>query len=144
MKHTHFRYGFTLIEVLLLLGVFSLVIVVMIPLLTSGTEARIRQQTVAVVEYSGLQAVQSMQRRVHNAEKILLPAAGATGPVLAVQSASGQLHPTMFAVQTGSLVIIEGNEVRKVTPELVAVKDFTVRNTSQSTANQSAYVTFTV
>ena len=41
--------GFTLIEVLLLLGIFGLVLAVMMPLLVVATESRMRQQTVVLV-----------------------------------------------------------------------------------------------
>ena len=64
--------------------------------------------------------------------------------MLAIQLASGSLHPTIFAIQTGSLTLIEGNTKRKVTSEFVAVENFSVRNTSESSANQSVYITFTV
>lgn len=135
--------GFTLIEVVLFVGIFGLVVAVMLPLLFSSTEARLRQQTAALVEDNGTQILQQLSRRVRVSERILDPVVGRTGAVLALQSESGTLHPTIAGVQTGVLVIIEGDRKLSITSDRVAVKNFVVRNTSTANA-PSIYVSFDV
>jgi prepilin-type N-terminal cleavage/methylation domain-containing protein len=138
------RPGFTLIEVLLFVVIFGLVAAIMVPLLFTSTETRMRQQTIALVEESGVQILQAMVRRIHNAERILSPAAGATGAVLALQVRSGASDPMVFGVQTGAILMVEGAQEQTLTSEQVAVTDFVVRNTSQTSDAPSVAVTFTV
>lgn len=138
------RSGFTLIEVIFFMAVFSMVMVVMLPLLFSATETRLRQQTIALVEDNGAQVIQNLTRRARNAERIMKPASGSTGAVLVLQHASGALHPVIFGVQTGSLIVIERDAKRMLTSDQVAVLDFVVRNTSVSAEQQSFTYSFRI
>lgn len=138
------RQGFTLIEVLFFMAIFAMVLTVMLPLLFSATETRLRQQTIALVEDNGAQMIQNFTRRTRDAERILYPAAGATGAVLALQHSSGGLHPTIFGVQTGSLVVIERDNKKSITSDQVAVVDFVVRNTSVAEDKPSLSYSFRI
>lgn len=138
------RAGFTLIEVIIFMAIFSMVLVVMLPLLFSATESRLRQQTIALVENNGMQIVQNLTRRARNAERILQPVAGSTGAVLALQHGSGGLHPIIFGIQTGSLIVIERDTKRAITSNQVAVIDFVIRNTSTAADKQSFTYSFRV
>ncbi|OGJ63795.1 hypothetical protein A3C37_01745 [Candidatus Peribacteria bacterium RIFCSPHIGHO2_02_FULL_53_20] len=138
------RRGFTLIEVIIFVAIFSMIITVMLPLLFSVTETRLRQQTIALVEDNSAQIVQNLMRRARNTERILQPAIGSTGAVLALQHGSGGLHPMIFGVQTGSLIVIERDIKSVITSEQVAVIDFVIRNTSVSEDKQSFTYSFRV
>lgn len=144
MTRSRFHTGFTLIEVLFFMVIFAMVLMVMLPLLFSATEARLRQQTIALVENNGAQVIQSIARRARNTERILKPVAGSTGAVLALQHASSELHPTIFGVQTGSLVVIERDSKHQITTDQVAMIDFVVRNTSVTSNQQSFSYIFTI
>jgi type II secretory pathway pseudopilin PulG len=143
-QNNRFRFGFTLIEVLIFLGVFAMVVSVVLPLLFSTTETRLRQQTISLVEDNAAQAVQNLMRRVRNSERILSPVAGSTGSVLVLQNASGSLNPIIFGVQTGSLVVIERDVRWEVTSSQVAFLDFVVRNTSTSANRNSVDYSFRI
>lgn len=141
LKH---RSGFTMIELLIFIAIFSMVAVIMIPMLYATIETRMRQQTIELVEDNANQALQQIERRIRNAERIIAPAAGSTGSFLALQMASGSINPTIIGVQTGALVVIENDLVRKLTSSQVAVIDFMARNTSPADDTPSAFSSFKI
>jgi len=153
------RQGFTLVELLLFLAIFSIVAVVMLPMLYATVETRMRQQTIELVEDNANQALQQtielvednanqalqqIERRIRNAERIIAPAMGSTGSVLVLQMASGSLNPTIIGAQTGALLVIEYDLRRTLTSSQVAISKFIVRNTSSDDDAPSASFSFTV
>lgn len=138
----HSRPGTTLVELLIFLVVLSIVIAMALPMLFAATESRLLQQTIAVVEQNGTQVLQNATLHIRQAERILSPAIGQTGSVLALQTASGTLHPTIIGVSSGNIVLIEGTEIELISSPQVAIQNFVVRNTSTSATRQSVSITF--
>lgn len=138
------RAGTTLIELLLFLAVLSVIIGTALPILFSATENRLLQQTIAIVEQNGTQVIQNAGLKIRQAERILSPAIGQTGSVLALQTASGGLNPTIIGLNSGSIVLIQHATLELVSSQQVAVQDFMVRNTSTSDARPSVTVSFYV
>lgn len=136
------RRGTSLIELLIFLGILSLVIAVALPMLFSATENRILQQTIAIVEQNGTQILQNTALRARNAERIVTPALGQTGSVLVLQTASGATNPMIIGLNSGSIVIIERDTQEVVSSEQVAIEDFFVTNTSESNDEQSLTISF--
>jgi hypothetical protein len=58
--------------------------------------------------------------------------------------ASGSINPTIIGIQTGALVVIEKDLVRKLTSSQVAIIDFIARNTSPATSTPSVFSSFKV
>ncbi|TSC59382.1 MAG: hypothetical protein Greene041662_529 [Candidatus Peregrinibacteria bacterium Greene0416_62] len=143
-SRSELRGGFTLIEVIIFMAIFAMVLTVMLPLLFSATDTRLRQQTIALVEDNGAQVIQNLARRARNSERILNPISGSTGAVLALQHGSGGLQPIIFGIQTGSLVVIERDTKRMITSDQVAVLDFIIRNTSVAADKQSFTYSFRI
>lgn len=144
MGQSRLRKGFTLIELLIFLAVFSMVAVVMLPMLYSTMETRMRQQTIELVEDNANQALRQIERRIRNAERIIEPVMGSSGSVLVLQMASGSINPTIIGVQTGALVVIEHDVRKKLTSSQVAVSHFIVRNTSPDDDTPSVFMAFKV
>lgn len=138
----NFRYGFTMIELLIFIAIFSMVSVVMVPMLYATIETRMRQQTIELVEDNANQALQQIERRIRNAERIIYPVMGSSGSVLVLQMASGSVNPTIIGVQSGVLVVIERDLVRKITSSQVAAMHFIARNTSPSPVTPSVFSSF--
>jgi prepilin-type N-terminal cleavage/methylation domain-containing protein len=144
LRRQGFQPGFTLIELLIFLAIFSMVTVVMIPVLYTTIESRMRQQTIELVEDNANQVLQQIERRIRNAERIIAPAMGESGSVLVLQMSSGSINPTIIGVQTGALVVIEKDIVRKLTSTQVAVLNFVVRNTSPAASTPSVFSSFQI
>lgn len=138
------RSGATLIELLMFLAIMGIVMAVAVPLLFTAAENRLVQQTMSLVEQNGTQVIQNIGLKIRNAETILSPAPGQSSKVLAVQTGSGGTNPTIVAVQSGSVVIIQRSLLEEISNEQVAVSEFAVRNTSTSATSQSVAVSFVV
>jgi type II secretory pathway pseudopilin PulG len=138
------RSGFTMIELIFFVAIFAISMSLMIPFIFQATESRLLQQTVALVEDNGTQVSQKMIYRIRHAEKILAPAIGQTGSVLALQQEADNLNPTIFGVQTGVLLMIEGAIQESVTSTQVAVDEFVVTNTSPSASHPSVTISYSV
>lgn len=133
----------SLVELLLFLGLFALTSGVVIALLFSSHEQRVRQNAVAEVDQAGIQLLQTLTRRVRRAERILSPSIGSTGAVLTVQMTSDAENPTLFGVQSGALMVGEGNTLRPLTNSgSIQVTLFRATNTSVNAERPSVYISF--
>jgi len=138
------RPGTTLVELLLFLGILSLVAGLTIPILFSATENKLLQQTIAVVEQNGTQVIQNVTYSVRHAERILSPAPGQSGSYLALQTSDRNTNPTIIGVQSGAIVVIKHALKETVSTTQVGVVDFDVINTSVSASRPSALIRFSL
>lgn len=138
------RSGASLIELLVFLAILAVVVAAALPMLFSSAENRMLQQTIAIVEQNGTQALQDIARTVRRAERILQPPAGQTGSFLALQMSSGALHPVIVGISSGSMIVIERTTRERITSPQVAVQEFVVRNTSTAEDRQSVALSFHV
>ncbi len=138
------RRASTMVELMLYLALLGLVISSVMPLLFMSAEDRLLQQTIAVVEENGTQALQNLTLRIRNAERIVSPTPGNTASVLVLQTASGATNPTVIGSSSGSIVIIEGTRMQTITSPQIGVTNFKVRNTSTSSTRQSLEISFNI
>ncbi len=138
------RPGTTLIELLIFLAIMGIVMAVAVPMLFMASENRLLQQTMSLVEQNGTQVIQNIGLKIRNAETILSPAPGQTGNVLVLQTGSGSTNPTIVALQSGSVVIIQRSTLEEISNEQVAIEELRIRNTSTSSVSQSIAVSFLV
>jgi len=136
--------GTTLIELLLFLGILSLVAGLTVPILFSATENKLLQQTISIVEQNGTQVIQSATYSIRHAERILSPLPGQTGSFLALQTSTNATNPTIIAVDSGAIVVIKHTLKETVSTVQVGVTGFEVRNTSVSASKPSVLMTFTM
>ncbi len=136
------RSATTLIELLIFMGILGMVISVTLPLLFSATENRLLQTTISIVEQNGAQILGNVTQSIRAGEKIISPAAGSTGSVLVMQTASGATDPTIIGMSSGRLIIIRHLTRETVSTEQVALTNFVVRNTSTSATRQSISFSF--
>lgn len=143
-KILHSRRGTTLVELMIFMVILGMVVMITLPLLFSAVENRLLQTTIAIVEQNGAQILGNVSQRIRAGEKILSPAAGQTGSLLVLQTASGTTNPTIIGLNSGALIIIEHLTRDKVSTEQVAITRLVVRNTSTSSTRQSLSLSFTV
>jgi hypothetical protein len=142
MKITTMRSGTTLIELLIFTAIFGILGTAVLPLLFLSSEKRLLQQTQALVESNGTQIFKQIGASVLEAETILDPPIHASGAVLTLQTGSGAESPVIFAVSSGSLLLIRHATQEILSSQQIHVEEFSVRNTS-STA-QGVVVSFTL
>ncbi|PIR49016.1 hypothetical protein COU80_01220 [Candidatus Peregrinibacteria bacterium CG10_big_fil_rev_8_21_14_0_10_55_24] len=136
------RPGVTFVELLLFLGVFAMCCGVLITVLVFSQEQRVRQQTITAVEQEGVQLLQMLARRVRNAENILDPPAGSSGSLIAMQMGHEDLNPTILAQGSGTVVVVEGDTLRSISPSGLQIIDLRFANTSVDAERQSARISF--
>ncbi|MDD5041080.1 MAG: type II secretion system protein [Candidatus Peribacteraceae bacterium] len=138
----HRRPGTTLVELLLFLAFFAIVGGTVVSILFATSDQRMRQQTIASVERTGLQAMQSLRWRIEHAERIMDPLSGHSGSILALQMASASDDPLIIAAESGSLVFVLRDTKKILTPEGMAVSHVIVRNLSPSAARPTILLSF--
>ncbi len=138
------RQGTTLVELLLFLAFFALSSGVILAFFFSTTEQRIRQQTVMTVDQSGIQLLQTLSQRIRNAERVLYPALGASGTVLALQMPIEEDSPSIFALSGGTIVLVSHDSPLILGAERVVISNFVARNTSATSERQSVLISFTL
>lgn len=144
MKHMSSRPGTTLVELLLFLAFFALSSGVLISFFFMTSEQRVRQQTIATVEQTGVQLLQTLTNRIRSSERILDPARGASGSLLALQLVDEALHPTVMTLSGSLLYAAEANTLKTLSSDDVIITDFVVRNTSSADDKPSVLVRFDV
>lgn len=138
------RPGVTLVELLLFLAFFAIVGGTIVSILFATSEQRSRQQTIAAVERTGLQALQGLKWRLEHAERIIDPARGATGSLLAMQMGADSDYPLIVALESGSLVLVLRETKKVLTPEGMTASDLLVQNVSPSDARPSLLLSFSL
>lgn len=145
MKYLRRQSGFTLLELLLYLGISSIIILATSALVQVIFEARIKAQTVTEVEQQGQQAMQMMTQTLRNATGITSPAAGASAVSLTATVPTGSLSPTVMDLSGGQIRIKEGTgAATPITNSKVTVSGLTFKDLGPSTAASSVQIKFTV
>jgi len=109
-----------------------------------SNEQRVRQSIESTVEQGGVQLLQAMSRRIRKAERILDPALQSSGTILALQMANEGANPTIFALQSGAMMIAQRETITELSSNKVSVLDLRVANTSATSDRQSVWLEFTV
>lgn len=131
------RNGFTMVETLLFLGILSIMGTVIVGVILSTQEARVRQQGIAALEQRGTQVLQSLTRRMRRAETILYPASNSSGTIIVLQMAINGEHPTIFAQSGGDLMMIEKQDVSYELGDDITMSNLTFRNVGGVSATVS-------
>lgn len=101
------RMGYTLIELLLYVGIVGTLLVAMSTFFATVAEARIKNQTISEVDQQGTAAMEYMSRTIRNATSITSPAAGASAASLTLVVPTGALSPTVFSLSSSALRVQE-------------------------------------
>jgi prepilin-type N-terminal cleavage/methylation domain-containing protein len=136
MQKTFFKKsarGFTLIEILLALGISATVIVITSAILVLALGARAKSEALNEAGNEGRQATEVIAQTIRNAESISTPADGASGNSLELAMLSGAQDPTTIELRNGKIMMKEGNQDPvALTGNKVKVDNLTFRNLSGS------------
>lgn len=144
MRSSAVHAGTTLVELLMFLAFFAVSTGVLTAFFFSTSEQRLRQQGIATVEQSGMQILQTLSTRIRTAERVLDPASGSTGSILALQFAEASLHPTVVGLESGALIVGQAAARQTISSSEVLVEDFVVRTVAVSPSRVSVWIRFTV
>lgn len=120
--------GFTLVELLLFLGLAAIMGGTLVSVYIATQESRVRQQGIAGVEQRGTQILELIGTNVRRAEAVLDPTAGNTGSVLALQMGLNVEFPTIIGTASGTFVLIQKTLSSALIPMNITVDAFEIRN----------------
>lgn len=137
--------GFTLLELLLYIGIASAILLSSSLFLFVLLESRVKHQTIAEVEQQGAQVMHVITQAVRNAESVDGLDPGENDNELELAMANPALDPTLFDLNNGTFRVQEGNESTvTLTNARVTVSDLTFQNLSRDETAGIIRIQFTV
>ncbi len=108
MRNKQYKKGFTLVELILYIGISATLLLVATLFLSTLLESRVKNQTIAEVDQQGLAVMQSITQSIRNADAINTPTAGTTAGALSLDAVGTLGDPTIFDLSGGAVRITEG------------------------------------
>ncbi len=100
--------SFTLIELIIYLGIVSMILAIASALVYTLLQSRVRRRSIAVVEQEGLRTTELIAFSIRNSLGITTPLPGATATTLTLTVDATSSSPTVFSFATGTIRITEG------------------------------------
>ncbi|MCF7843441.1 prepilin-type N-terminal cleavage/methylation domain-containing protein [Candidatus Gracilibacteria bacterium] len=100
--------GFTLIEMMLYVSICSILLLALTSMFSLLIGARIKNQTIAEVNQSGIQVMQLITQTIRDAKSINAPLAPSSSSTLSIKMNNAILDPTIFDIASGTIRIKEG------------------------------------
>jgi type II secretory pathway pseudopilin PulG len=139
------RSGFTLIELILYVGIIGVLLLVISTFLSLLLQSRIKNQVIGEVEQQGLHAMRLITQTVRNADTINAPATGASGASLSLNTYTAAVNPTVFDLSGGVLRIKEGADaVVPLTNARVTASSLSVQNLTRTSTPGVLRIQFTL
>lgn len=138
--------GFTLVEMILYVGISSFLLFSLALFFSILISARVKSQTINEVNHGGIQTMQIITQTIRNAKSINYPATSVSSSSLSVKTMDSSLDPTLFNLASGTIRIKEGgNSYIPLTNSKIVVSSLLFQNTSaSSTDGGSIDISFTV
>lgn len=139
------RSGFTLVELVLYLAIAAVVLSVTSATFVLVLESRTKDETIAVVDQEGTQAMQMMTRAARSAQTVSPGSPGATSSMLTLTLATSSRNPTVFNLATGTIRISEAaGPFVPITSNRVFVSSLLFQNLSAANTSGTVRMQFTL
>lgn len=139
------KKGFTILELLLYVGILSVVIFSIAFFIQMMMSARLKSQTIAEVEQQGQQVMQKITQLIRNANAITVPSEGSSGSSLTLDTYDTGKNPTVIDVASNVLRIKEGTGAAiSLTSSRVSVNGFSIQNLSRASTPGTVRIQFTL
>ncbi len=138
--------GFTLLEFLLYMSLFSLLLFGLTALFGIVLQSRAKYQSISEVEQSGAQAMRIITQYVRLSTGISAPLIGTTSTTLVLSMVSSTINPTVFDMSGGRLRMQQGSgSVMALTSaQQVLVSSLSFANYGQSGTTGSIRIQFDI
>lgn len=145
MRRKNNQKGFTLIEILLYIGLAALLLASISAFFSLIIRSRVKSQTVSEVEQQGTQIMQIITQTIRSAENINSPSAGSSSSSLSLDAAGSGADPTIFDTDSGTARIKEGSgSVVSLNNSRIQISNLDFSNLSHSGTPGSIKVRFTL
>ena len=139
------KRGFTLVELLLYIGLSATMLIVISGFLGTMLEARVKNQTIAEVEQQGMQVIHLVSQTIRNSEAITSPGVGLTSSSLTLDVVTALDDPTIFDSSSDVIRIKEGgSSAVSITNSNVLVSGLLFENLSGTSTPGVIRISFTL
>lgn len=137
--------GFSLIELILYIGITSTVLMAISLLLFQTFGSRARQQVISEVDQQGAQVMRLVTQALRNAETINAPLLGASAAALSIHMLNPSIDPTVVDLSSGIIRMTEGaGAVTALTNSRVTATNLQFQNLSLSNTPGTVRLSFTL
>lgn len=102
------KNAFTLVELLLYIGLVVIILLAVVQLLAVMLQSRIKHQVITQVEEQGMLLMQRITQSIRNTDAIFSPATGEASNALSLDVAGVNNDPTVFSSSGGIIQMTEG------------------------------------
>ncbi len=120
------RSGTTLLEVMLFLGILSIISTTITAVFLATQDARALQRSIASLEDAGTQLISTISKTTRRAETVTAPAT--TGSTLVLQMAQNDEFPTMMAKVGSGLVLVQKSATSALLSSAITASNVVFRN----------------
>ena len=133
MRQATSKKGFTLVELLLYIGLVVIILLAVVQLLAVMFQSRIKHQVITEVEEQGMLLIQRIIQSIRNADAILSPTIGGVSSSLSLNVVGASNDPTVFSAVSGVAQITEGvSSPVTLTAGKVSVSNLRFQNLSKT------------
>jgi type II secretory pathway pseudopilin PulG len=142
--------GFTLIEVLLYIAIFSSIIMVIVALAINSIAERQKNEVFTAVNYQGEAAMEIIEQDIHEASSIASPNRGSTASAIELNMPQTSVNPTIFSTyndgSTNHLEISQGSPSVNtyLTNSHVSISNLSFTNEGLNGTNGSIQISFSL
>jgi Tfp pilus assembly protein PilW len=142
--------GFSLIELLIYVSIFSFIIGGVVALTVMTTGQKVSSQITADVNYQGEATMALITQTVHQASSITTPTVGLSASSLSLVMPSSSVNPTIFSAynngSTNRIQVKEGSSAvqNNLTNAHATVSNLTFTNMSLPSTKGSVLISFTL
>ena len=139
------KNGFTLMEIVVYIGLSTIILLVVIGQQMMFLQMSVKHQTMTEVEQQGEFVMHLMTQTLRNADAINSPSVGSSASVLSIDVFDAIDDPTVFDVSGGQIRIAQGGDAAvNMTSDLLSVSSFTVENHSRPDTPGVVQIQFTL
>lgn len=139
------KKGFTLIELILYLGLAATIILAVSLFFIAMLSSRIKQQAIAEVEQQGARVMHIITQATRNADTITSPGTGSSASLLTLDMVPTAVDPTLFDLSSGLIRITEGvGSAVALTNSRITASLLTFQNLSRASTPGTIRIQFTL
>lgn len=147
--NSHQHSGYTIIEMLLYIAIFSLIIGSILSVAMSIANQRIQNQITQEVDYQGNLAITNITQNLRNASTINTPTPGNTSASLSLNTPSSDNNPSIYDVindqSVDKLRFKAGvSAAEYLTSSRVSISNLSFSNMAITGGRDSVYISFTL
>ncbi len=144
MKLNKIQQGFTIVEMLIYVGIFSVVAGALIAFIQITSQSRINNQVVLDVNDQSVFILKIITQDLRNASAINLPATSTSSNLLSINTAQASTSPTIFSISSGIVYRTQGNgQPIALNNNKIQISNLEFLNLSKSGTPGSVKVSFT-